>query len=102
MKTISTILAEVPKKDCLTVRYNRQDLPGHIDEVKLTEEEFRYLQICIAKGEFPWVETYVIAKDGSKLAIRPDGRLACADKQNNCLSLNDDLAMKLLLIKAGM
>ncbi len=101
-KTIGQIIEETPKKDTITVRYNRPDLPGHIDEVTLNEEQFRYLQICIAKGEFPNVGTYVMADDGAKLPIGIDGRLRCADLNNNCLRLNDELAMKLLYVKAKM
>jgi hypothetical protein len=99
MKTIADVIREAPKKDKITVSFiNKYNI---VDEVVLTEEQFRYLQICIAKGEFPLEGTCVIAKDGRKIPFASDGRLTDKDLNNNCLSLNDNLAIKLLYFKAG-
>lgn len=99
MKSISTILREAPKKDNVVIRFTNKF--GIQDEVTITEEQLRYLQVCIAKGEYPYDEVNIVDGD-NMISFLPDGRLTESPKTINSLSLNDNLAMELLYVKAGM
>lgn len=98
---IYEILQSTPKHDTVTLRFERPDLPGHIDEVEATEEQLRWLQVNIAKGNYPYNKVWIIREDGYQVCFKSDGRLEepCG---NNCLSCNDTLAMMLLKVKAGL
>lgn len=99
MKNIIDVLKETPKKDKVIIRWtNKYDIQ---DEVAITEEQLRYLQVNIAKGEIPY-DKVVIVNNNTIVRFNPDGRLASKLENNNCLSLNDNLAMELLYAKAGM
>lgn len=98
---IYEILRLTPRHDTVTLRFERPDLPGHIDEVTVTEEELRWLQLNIARGNYPSGKVCIIKKNGEKVYFNSDGRLM-APCGNNCLSYNDDLAMKMLKAKAGL
>lgn len=98
--TMYDILHSTPVHDTVVVRFERPE-PGHIDEIQFTEEQVRWLQVNIAKGNYPYNKVWIIREDGHKVCFKPDGRLEepCG---NNCLSLNDDLAMMLLKVVAGI
>lgn len=99
MKNIVDVLKDAPKKDKVTIRWTNKY--GIQDEIAITEEQLRYLQINIAKGEIPY-DSVVIVNNSDIIRFNPDGRLSSKLENNNCLSLNDNLAMELLYAKAGM
>lgn len=98
---IYEILQSTPRHDTVTLRFERPDLPGYIDEVEATEEQLRWLQFNIAKGNYPSGKVCIIKENGEKVYFKEDGRLM-SPCGNNCLSFNDDLAMMLLKVKAGL
>lgn len=103
MMSIYDILNSTPVKDTVTIRFNRPDLPGHIDEVhNVTEEQVRWLQYNIAKGNYPYNAACIMSSSGKKSFFAPDGRLTNPVYDSNIMSLNDDLAMGILFAKANV
>lgn len=98
--TMYDIIHSTPKHDTVRIRFERPE-PGHIDEIEVTEEQVRWLQVNIAKGNYPYNKVWILREDGHKVWFKPDGRLEepCG---NNCLSYNDDMSMMLFKIMAGM
>lgn len=89
------VLNSVPKHDKVMLCMNNQ-MVQEIDEITV-----RWIQHCIAKQEITNDEIFLMCQDGTKVYFRPDGRLSnpCT---NNCMSLSDDLAMDLFLIKGNL
>lgn len=98
--TMYDIIHSTPKHDTVRIRFERPE-PGHIDEIEVTEEQVRWLQVNIALGNYPYNKVCIMCKDGHKVWFKPDGRLE-GPCDNNCMSYNDDMAMKLFKIMAGM
>lgn len=95
------IIESTPVKDTVTVRFMRSDLPGHIDEIRVTEEQLRWLQYNIAMGNYSNKDAVVISDTGKKSYFRPDGRLANPIEGNNTLSFNSKLSLGLLELMCG-
>lgn len=103
MKNIYDILNSTPVKDTVTIRFNRPDLPGHIDEIhNVTEEQIRWLQYNIAVGNYPHDAACIISNSGKKSGFAVDGRLTSPVEDSNVMSLCDDLAMALLEARCGI
>ena len=95
MKSIYDVLQSTPVHETTVIRFNRPDLPGHIDEVTVTEEQLRWIQYNIAIGEFPHDGAVIIDADGTQIHFGIDGRLTAPIKGSNVLNYNDNLAMGL-------
>lgn len=103
MQTIYEILESTPKKDTLTLRFKRPDLPGHIDEVfNVTEEQIRWLQYNIAKGNYPNGDVCIIDPLGKSHYFAKDGRLTSPVEGANTMRLNEALVMGLFTAPTGV
>ena len=98
--TMYDIIRSTPRHDTVRIRFEGPE-PGHMDEIEATEEQVRWLQVNIAKGNYPYNKVRILREDGYSVYFKPDGRLE-GPCDNNCLSYNDDMAMMLFKIMAGM
>ena len=92
------ILKSTPKKEMIILKW--EDESG-VHTKKVCEEQFRWVALNIAKGEFQYDKVSVASK---KCTAHFDtyGRLTSPLKDSNCLSLNGDLSLGLLEVRAGV
>ena len=94
-KSIYEILRDTPKHDKVTLRFNRLDLSGHIDEIKVGEEEVRWIQVNIARGNIQNDQVWLIDPTGQKHGFDKLGRLITPLEGTNVLSFDDDLCTEM-------
>ena len=89
MKTMQEILESTPTKEMITLKW--EDENG-VHTKKISEEQFRWVALNIAKGEFQYDKVSVASK---KCTAHFDtyGRLTSPLEDSNCLSLNRDLTL---------
>ena len=102
MKSIYEILATTPHKDTVVLRFKDPDevAVDGLSEIVVTEEQIRWLQWHIGKGEYNHNDAVLISSNGEISRFAPDGRLT-NPVHGNTMSLNDNLAMNLLLSRCN-
>lgn len=92
------ILESTPTKDKIMLKW--EDDNG-VHTKKISEEQFRWVALNIAKGEFQYDKVSVASKKRTA-HFDTDGRLTSPLEDSNCLSLSDDLALDLLRARVGV
>ena len=95
------IIVSTPVKDTVTVKFVNPNLPGQTDEMRVSEEQLRWLQYNIAMGNYSHKDAVIISDTGKESHFRPDGRLTNPIEGNNTLSFNSKLSLGLLEIMCG-
>lgn len=97
-ESVDDIIAETPVKQVLRIRWVNPTTKVS-EERKLTEEQFRYLQCAIAEGRIDYRKLLIVDFNGAYVSFHKDGTVGTTEPLvSNCLSLNDDLAERLLRI----
>jgi hypothetical protein len=94
MKTIEEILDSTPKKDTLTLKVGNKSFT-------VTEENIRWLQVNIARGDFDPKDVVLISPNGAETRFNTYGIALSPVEGANTMTLNDDLATLILFSRVN-